>query len=252
MKDKLILTGMVLLAAPAGDYDKRLVILTREKGKITAFARGARRQNSPLLAACNPFVFGEFEAFEGRDAFTIVRFVVRDFFRDLALEPDLSAYGFYFLELVNYFTKEGLDGSQTMRLLYASIRALLKKQVNPSLIRIIFELRLMVINGVYPDVFQCSHCKTKDGLEYIAKDLNGVLCCNCGASLSGKKVEDSTIYTLQYIISCKIEQLYMFRVVPAVQNQLQSIVSGILEGQVDRKFTSIEFIQLLEQEPPES
>lgn len=79
MADQIKVRGMVISSSPIGENDKRVVLLTKEKGKISAFVRGARRPGNHLMAASDSFSFGIFYLMYGRDAYTVVNAEISNF-----------------------------------------------------------------------------------------------------------------------------------------------------------------------------
>ncbi len=243
MGQTVLLNGIVLSAMPIGDYDKRLVVLTRERGKITVFARGARRPSSPLLAATNPFVFGELEVFEGKTAYNACRISVKNYFRELAEDIETAYYGFYFLELADYYAVENIEAKDMCNLLYTSLRALTKPVFSNRLVRRIFELRMLVLGGEYPNLFECVSCKSRENLNTFHVKYCGMLCGGCGALMGGIPVDASALYTLQFIVTTPLSQLYSFQVTQDVLFTLERVLTEYMERYIDRKFHSLELLE---------
>ncbi len=209
-------TGIVLSAAPVGEYDKLVVLLTKERGKIRAFARGARRMNSPLLAAANVFAFGEFQIYEGRTSFSISQASIRNYFSELMTDFEGACYGQYFLEFADHYTRENADGRDFLRLAYQSLRALSVPSLSRTLVRYIYEMKAMAYSGECPQTFE----------RFESWNLN-----------------PSTMYALQFVVASPVEKLYTFTLSEDVCAEFGKVVTWLRERYVDQRFKSLEILE---------
>lgn len=242
MRDAVTLTGIVLSSAPSGEYDKRVVILTKERGKITAFARGARRPNSALLAATGSFSFGTFLLYEGRDAYSLIQANISNYFPELMSDFGGAYYGMYFCELADHYTRENNDEIQIMKLLYQSLRALTKKSLDRELVRYIYELKIFTYAGEYPESFQCTRCGSQEKLKYFSMFQTGMVCEECRTK-DGLVLHPSTVYAMQYIISTEVERLYTFTVSEEVLAELRMVMDRWRERYLEKSMKSLEILE---------
>lgn len=243
MSQSIVLTGMVLSSMPAGEYDRRITILTRERGKIAGFARGARRPKSSLVGAATPFCYGEFRAYEGRSSYTIVGASVSNYFEEVRSDLEKSAYGMYFLEVADHFSMENADGSDQLKLLYQSLRALSVKSLRYRLVRCIYEMKTLVFYGVYPDFFRCMDCGKKEDLQIFSPSKRGMLCAGCAAGRKGTRLDAASLYALQFIVASPVERLYTFTVTEEVLEKLESVAADCMRLCTSKEFRSLEFLK---------
>ena len=208
------LTGMVINVMPVGEYDKRLTVFTKERGKISAFARGAKRQGSLLMACSRIFAFGKFVFYEARDYYSLQNAQISNYFADITEDIEKTCYGTYFLELLNYYGREAIRDIDSLKLIYVSLLALGNPAIPYRLTRRIFELRLMVINGEY------------DSLPDTLKT-------------------DTGRYTWDYIIRSPIEKLYTFQIKEEVLSDIENSLDIMMKKYIDRDMNSLDILNVI-------
>lgn len=249
MSDLVTVQGVVISAAPVGEYDKRIVLLTRERGKISAFAKGARRPNSSFLAAATPFTFGEFSLYEGRTSYNLSQVNVTHHFVELATVQPGIYYGYYFLELADYFGREGTDEREMMNLLYVTVKALLNPKIEDALVRCVFELRTMAEQGMCPQLYECVSCG--EGFEentgfFFSQEMHGILCGKCaGRVRDAIRISSAVLYAMRYIVSAPLGKLYTFTVNKYVLEELEHLVHIYTQRNTDRKFKSLDILEMM-------
>lgn len=212
MEDLVAVNGVVLQVMPIGESEKRVELLTRERGRISAFARGMKKPNNPLKAIASPFVCGKFFLREHGNSATLESGEIIDYFTSLAFDPESFCYASYFTEWARYYSRENLPGSDMLNLLYLSFRALEKGALDKVLIRYVFELRIMMIEGEY-------------------------------TQQPPMVVGDSARYAWQYVLTAPIGKVFSFNLTEPALTEFGQAVTRLRMRVVDRAFKSLDILE---------
>ena len=145
------LNGVIIGESDCKEFDKLLTILTKEKGKISAYAFNVRRQNSKNIGKTRVFSFGLFELRNNADKYILENIILKKSFKELTDNYDNTCYASYFIELADYFGFENIESEDVYILLYFTFKALIDGKVPVKLIRRIFELKMLQYQGEYKE-----------------------------------------------------------------------------------------------------
>lgn len=237
-------TGMVLSAAPVNDFDKRLVILTKERGKITAFARGARKPTSQYLACSQAFVYGKFTVYEGANAYTLNGAEVEEFFVELREDLDLVVYGLYFCELADYYTMENQPSADVLKLLVRTMKELTNPRISLDMIKAICELKISAINGEAPLPCECTECHRSDNLVGVSFSAGGAVCADHERVYKDViHLVPPAIYAVYYVITSDIDRIYAFKLEKQAEADFIYYLKRYMARFVNREFKALQMLQ---------
>ena len=209
------LTALVLSSTPVGEYDRRVVLLTRERGRIACFARGARRPGSPVMAASLPFCFGTYRIREGRNSNVLVEAKIQTFFEKIRSDMEATCYASYFAEVLRYITRENNDEAALLLLAFQSLRALESGRIPARLIRAVFEIRTLRIEGEF----------------LMPQEADGF--------------SPAAMQAVTHIAEAPLKNLDTFAVSDSVLAELEHIAEVSMERSLHHRFESLEILRTL-------
>lgn len=168
--------SIVLRSIDYKDNDRMLTLLTREQGKISCLARGARKQNNPLFGLSDVFVCADFGFYKRGGKYIITQGVLRQNFYNIRINAEATAVAAVVAESVEKAATEA--GDARLFALLAGVLFALDQGAVPADVFCFFVIKLLDVLGMRPETEACVRCGVAAG-ERINIALGGTVCAQC-------------------------------------------------------------------------
>jgi DNA repair protein RecO (recombination protein O) len=240
--------AIVLRARDYAESDRIVTLLTRDFGKLSGMAKGAKASRRRFERKLEPF--SSVMLFFRRRPHGQLVFITR---AEPASTPqplidnDLRriALGSYMLELADALTLEEGEARGAYEVLEAALLALADSSASVAL-RTSYELRMLQAAGYGIDFDRCRMCgtesRTAKGGTYFIVARGGVVCANCRpeAPQGAVRLDSSSTMSLMELTATPLDYLTLSLSPPSGAAVLA--VNRFLANILDRRLRSAEFL----------
>jgi DNA repair protein RecO (recombination protein O) len=175
--------SIILKTYPLGEADRIVAFFSRDHGKLRGVANGARKMKNRFGASLEPLAHSRIQFFEkeNRDLVRIQSADLLDSPMKLFEDYDRAVCASHVVELLDRFLPEHEPQDAVFRLVRMTVRAL--EQGCPiEFAACYFEVWMLRLSGVFPDLFCCSACAKQlqsGDTRFLAPGLQAVICTDC-------------------------------------------------------------------------
>ena len=238
--------AVVLRHADWGEADRLLTLYTRERGKVRAIAKGARKIRSRKAGHLEPFTRVTLQLAQGRDLLIVTQADTVDAYISLGEDLVKTGYASYVVELLDRFTYEDESENNAIFVLLTEILGRIATEPDPWLAIRYFEVRLLDFLGYRPQLFKCANCgkEIQPVDQFFSPAAGGVLCPTCGAGLPGAwRISMETLKHFRHFQRSSYPEAQRARPGPEVQNELETLMQRYFTYLLERGLNTPGFIK---------
>lgn len=238
--------AIVLRHADWGEADRLVTLFTRERGKLRAVAKGARKITSRKAGHLEPFTHVKLQLARGRSLFIVTQADTIDAYLPLRETLVMTGTASYVVELLDRFVYEDEGANPTLfRLLSDTLKRLSTGEDIWLAVRY-YEMRLLDILGFRPQLFECANCarkiEAKD--QFFSFSSGGVICPRCGRGLPNLTgISVNALKYLRHFQRSSYDESKQARPTPEVQSEVEILMQGYFTYLLERELNSPGFLK---------
>ncbi len=239
--------GILLRRQDLRETSILLTFYTRDFGKIKGIVRGVRGSRSIFAgAAYELFVLDEIVFYERKNGeiFTISQCDLVKYFNPIRASLDKLSFASYIIELLDSVTGFSDKNSEVFDLTLKSLD-LLSGDTSPRRVARIFEIKLLGLLGLMPNMQECVNCGDDSGSNpRFSLRHGGLICKKClDSDKMAVSILPGTVKYMDHVRSSPFERAAMVKVAAEVGKELERLLRRYLDYHIERRLKTIEFIK---------
>lgn len=203
--------SIILKTYPLKESDRIVVFFSRDHGKLRGVANGVGKLKSRFGASLEPMAVSRVTFFqkENRELVRIQSTELIDSPMKVLVDYDRAMVAAHFADLVDRFMPDH-DVEDAVFRLFSLARRSLAGTLPIDMVRCYFEVWMLRLAGVLPDVFVCAGCHRRLGAEearVLEPGLTRVACDACARSVHSdpEPMPTETVDALTWIMKTRLD-----------------------------------------------
>lgn len=238
--------AVVIRSMDYGEGNKIITLYTKEWGKVSVMARGAKKMKSRYSAITQLFTYGEYTYYKKGQMGNLNDGEIIRSHHLLQENIHKTAYAAYILEMIDRMLHE-LEGSSYLFEQLISTLDAIEEGKDPQVVTHLFEMKMLKFAGYTPVLDRCVSCDTISDQPLLSTELGGLLCIKCKHNdMTAVELSFRTLKLLRVFQQMDLKRLGKIEVSDESKAELKQCMRHFMNTHVSGYWKSRNFLDQME------